>query len=151
MSGRFAILTTAEIALVATTAKTVAQLITATNVPILITGWGIFFDGISSTAEPIQVRLVKQTTAIGGTPTTNNPVKINGQGTLQATGTIYGGSPTEPTITDTLDLAEIHPQSGYEVKYPSDQYIELDGGSRCGIEATAPANVNARIKIFFKE
>ena len=151
MAGRLAIFHTAEIALAAATVKTIGQLLAATNIPLEITGWGIFFDGVSTVGEPVQVRLLKQSTAIGGTPTANNPIKVKGPGTLQATGFIYGGAPTEPTAGIVLDIVEAHPQAGYEVKYPQDQYLELDGAERLGIEATAPAIVNARIKIWFRE
>jgi hypothetical protein len=57
----------------------------------------------------------------------------------------------EPTASDVLDIAEVHPQSGYEVVLPPDMAIYVAGGARLGIECTAPATVNVRAKIVFEE
>jgi hypothetical protein len=141
--------TTAEVALVAATAKTALQLIAATNTRFHVEYLGFFFDGTSATAEPVQVRVLLQTTAIGGTPTANNPVKkITTDGeTLQTTGAIYGTSPTEPTAGNVLRAFEIHPQSGYAEQLPLGREIVVPGGQRLGFEFTAPAGVNVRLSV----
>lgn len=153
MSGILLAANTAELALVAATEKTLIQVIAAANHRVKVLGWGIFFDGVSTTAEPVQVRVAKQTTVIGGTPTTNNPVKIDSSvdEVVQTTATIYGGAPTEPTTTDVYDVVEVHPQTGYEVKFPLGQELLVAGGGRLGVLATAPAAVNARVKLFLEE
>lgn len=140
---------TAEVALTAATAKTVIQLVAASNHRVAVLGWGVFFDGTSVTAEPVQVRLLRQTTA--GTASALTPVALDGsvgetiQTTAQHTATV------EPTAGNVVDVAEVHPQQGYEVIYPLGQEVILAGGGRVGIECTAPAGVNVRAKIRFEE
>ena len=140
---------TAEVALTAATAKTVIQLVAAANHRVAVLGWGVFFDGTSVTAEPVQVRLLRQTTA--GTASALTPVALDGsvgetiQTTAQHTAT------AEPTAGNVVDVAEVHPQQGYEVIYPLGQEVILAGGGRVGIECTAPAGVNVRAKIRFEE
>ncbi len=137
---------TNEIALTAATAKTVIQLVAAANHRVIMTGWGVFFDGTAPTAEPVQVEIVRETTA--GTMSALTPTKGNSaddetlQTTAQHTATV------EPTVTDTIDAIEVHPQQGYE---KVDCYFPIPGGTRIGIRCTAPAAVNVRAKFFFEE
>jgi hypothetical protein len=148
MAGLVCSATTAEIALAAATAKTVLQVTAPTNQRLLLKRWGVFFDGTSSTAEPVQVRLLRQTTA--GTMSTTTPVLLSaGSETVQATA--QNTATVEPTAGNVLDVAEVHPQSGFEVIIPFDQIIEIPGGTRIGIEVTAPAVVNCRAKLVWVE
>ena len=73
MSAFIGIATTAEIALTAATAKTIMQLVAASNHRVKLLEWGVYFDGTSTTAEPVQVRLLRQTTA--GTMSSLTPTK----------------------------------------------------------------------------
>lgn len=148
MAGLICIAQTAEVALVAATAKTIMQIIAPAQQRLKIKGWGVFFDGISGTDSPVQVRLLRQTTA--GTVSSLTPVKqVAGNETVQTTA---GHTATvEPTAGDVLDIAEVHPQSGYEKLIPFDMPLEVPGGGRIGIECTAPDVVNVRAKIIFEE
>jgi len=140
--------TTAEIA-TGTSAKTVLQLVAASNHRVLISRLGIYFDGTSATAEPIQVRILRQTTA--GTMSSLALVKLNSaddetlQTTAQHTATV------EPTAGDVLSVAEVHPQGGYEVIFPQGWEIIMPGGTRLGVEVTAPAAVNTRVVAWGEE
>lgn len=139
---------TAEIALTAATAKTVLQVVAAANHKIKILEWGVYFDGTSVTAEPVQIRLLRQTTA--GTMTALTPVKRSSDSeTLQTTA--QHTATAEPTAGDVLEVKEVHPQSGYEKIFPMGQEIKVPGGGRIGIECTAPAAVNVRAQIVFEE
>ena len=112
----------------------------------------MFFDGVSVTAEPVQVRLLRQTTAIGGTPTVITPAKMDdsiAETVLTTAAASAGGA--EPTAGDVLDVVEVHPQNGYEVIFPPGQEVIIGGGDRLGIECTAPAAVNVRAKIIAEE
>ena len=148
MAGLLCIALTTEVALAAATAKTIIQIIAPANHRLKIKRWGVFFDGISGTEEPVQVRLLRQTDA--GTVSALTPVsQVVATETVQTTA---GHTATvEPTAGDILDMAEVHPQSGYEVIIPFDMPIEIPGGGRVGIECTAPAIVNVRAKIIFEE
>lgn len=140
---------TAEIALTAATARTVLQLIAASNHPVRILGVGVFFDGTSVTAEPAIVDLLRQTTA--GTMSSLTLVKRDpGRSeTLQTTG--QHTATAEPTAGDIIDSWQVHPQQGYEVFYPLGQEPIIGGSGRVGIRVTAPANVNVLAKIIFEE
>ncbi len=140
---------TTEVALSAATAKTVIQLIAATNHRIKIESWGVFFDGVSTTAEPVQVRLVRQTTA--GTMSALTPVKLDDSIADTLLTTAQHTATAEPTITDVVDVLEVHPQHGYEIFYPLGQEVIVGGSDRIGIECTAPATVSVRAKIRFEE
>lgn len=144
-----AIAQTQEVALSAATAKTVIQITAPANHRVAVLGWGIFFDGTSVTAEPVQVRLLRQTTA--GTMSALTPVALDGSvGETIQTSAQHTAS-AEPTAGNVVDVIECHPQQGYEVIYPLGQEVILQGAGRVGIEVTAPATVNARAKIRFEE
>lgn len=140
MSAQIATLSSAEVALSAATARTIVQLLAPTNQRLKVKAWGVYFDGVSATAEPVQVRLLRQTTA--GTMSALTPIKVGvaGSETLQATG--QTAATVEPAASNTLKRVEVHPQGGYEeVCAAGDEYI-VEGAGRVGIECTAPATVN---------
>jgi hypothetical protein len=139
----------AEEALGAATEETLIQLVAASNHRVKVLGWGIFFDGTSVTAEPVQVKLSRQTTA--GTASSLSLVKRDDSiaETLQTSA--QQDFTAEPTEGDVLESREVHPQAGFEVWYPLGQEIIIGGGDRLGLIATAPAAVNARAFIVFEE
>jgi hypothetical protein len=136
---------TAEVALAAATTKTVIQIIAPTNHRVKVMGWGVFFDGTSATAEPVQVELLRQTSAL-------TPVKTDAASEPLLT-TAQHTATAEPTASDVLDVVEVHPQASYErvCSTPGSQLFVVGGGGRVGIRCTAPAAVNVRAKIFFEE
>lgn len=141
--------TPSEVALAAATAKTVLQLTAPANQRLMVKRWGIYFDGISATAEPVVIKLIKQSTA-GSGGTSQSPVIISaGSETLQATG-LYGIT-SEPTTTAVQDVFELHPQMGWQEFIPLDQGFPILGGTRLGITVTAPAIVNCMAKIIYEE
>lgn len=149
MSGVLFSVNSGEIALVAATTKTVVQVVAAANHRDKITGWGVSFDGVSPTAEPVLVEVLRQTTA--GTMSAGNVRKLNSADdeTLQTTAQI--NATVEPTASDILDSMEVHPQSGYEKLLPMGQEFIVPGGGRLAIRCTAPANVNVVAKFFGEE
>lgn len=166
MAGRLLIATTNEIALVAATQKTVLQLrvpSASQKTPIEVLEWGVYFDGVSVTAEPIVVNLVTQDNDGSGTAITFNGGRYQ-QANLDHTGTpvtpnttAHEDFSTQPTGTyHILDAVEVHPQQGYEKIYPLGQERRIPPGTttnrhRIAIACTAPANVNVRAKLVFVE
>jgi hypothetical protein len=140
---------TAEIALTAATAKTVIQLVAATNHRVRVGGYGVYFDGVSTTEAPVQMRVLRQTTA--GTMSALTPTKRDDSVADTLLTTAQHTATAEPTAGDALDVKEIHPQSGYEVWLPMGWEIIVGGGDRLGIELTAPSAVNVRAVIYFEE
>jgi len=129
---------TAEQSLTAATAKTVLQVVAASNHRVKISNWGVAFKGTSPTDAPVKVRLLRQTSA--GTASAATVAKNNSADdeTLQTTAQ-YNAS-EEPSAGDVLATVECHPQAGYEVLLPLGQEIIVPGGGRLGIECTAAAN-----------
>lgn len=143
MAGLLIVGTSGAVALAAATAKTVYQIIAASNHRIKIKAWGVYFDGATATNVPVVVKLDRQTTAIGGSPTAATLKKIEpgAAETVQTTGAISAGG-AEPTTTDNMKTIEVHPQSSYEEQCPpGDEYI-VAGGARLGIVCNAPNVVN---------
>ena len=138
-----------EVALVAATAKTIIQVVAPANHRQRILGWGVFFDGTSVTAEPVQVELIRQSTA--GTSAALTPVKDDDSLAESILSTARKTFTVEPTSGDILDVVEVHPQQGYEVMYPLGQEKKCGGGDRVGIRCTAPAAVNVRAKMRVEE
>jgi len=148
MAGLICIAQTTEVELTMAVAKTVLQVIAPTNQRLKIKRWGVFFDGTSGTASAVQVRVLRQSG--DGTFTSLTPVKqVAGSEVVQASA--QHTATVEPTPSDVIDMAEVHPQSGYEVIIPFDMPLEIPGGTRVGIECTAPDGVNVRSKIVFEE
>lgn len=136
----FSLATPAEVALVAATAKTVLQVVSASNVIVAIQEVMVTFDGVSNTAEPAVIKILRQTTA--GTMTSTTPLKTKDRSTALST-TGQRNASAEPTAGDILAMFHVHPQAGviHSLSLP-DGEIEMAGGTRLGIEITAPANVN---------
>jgi hypothetical protein len=141
--------TIAEQALAAATPETVLQLVAAANHRVTLLRWGVFFDGVSGSAEPVQVRLVRQTSE--GSSSANTPAKMDDSIAETLLTTARDTFTVEASDGDVLDLAEVHPQSSYEVIFPLGQEPIIGGGDRLGIECTAPAIVNVRAKMVFEE
>ena len=150
MSAFIGLATTAEIALTAATAKTVLQLVAAANHRVKLQAWGVYFDGTSSSAEPVQVELKRQTTA--GTMSALTPTKADDSiaDTLLTTAQ-HTATGAEPTAGDLLKRVEVHPQGGYEEQCPYGQEYIMGGGDRLGIVCTAPAGVNVVAWTRFEE
>lgn len=145
---RAAVTTEGEIALAAATAKTILQLVAPTNQRLAVRGVSVSFDGVSSTAEPVQVDILRQTTA--GTMSAATPVREDvGSETLQATA--QKTATVEPTAGDILRRYEVHPQAGAEFRFGYDEEILLAGGTRLGVRVTAPAIVNVVGHISYEE
>jgi hypothetical protein len=135
----FTVTTEGEIALTAATAKTILQIVAPTHQRIKVRGFSVSFDGTSPSAEPVQVELVRQTSA--GTMSSATPVKDDDSlpETIQATAQKTATS--EPTTTDILRRYDVHPQTGYERAF-ADGELTIKGGGRLGLRCTAPAGVN---------
>lgn len=140
---RFTHTTLTEFALVAATAKTLLQLVAAAGVRVAVSEATISFDGISNTAEPVDVTVQRQTTA--GTATARNPLQLDDDIATALSTTGQENFTVEPTSTDILAGMNIHPQAGviYQLPIPDGEII-IGAADRLGITATAPAAVNAK-------
>src|SRR2546430_15132539 len=89
--------TKADIALIAATLKTVAELQTAATRRAWIAGWWISFDGSTATNGPVLVELLRASAGITGTTLAANPVDAAGGAEgrkVQQNATSRGPTPT---------------------------------------------------------
>lgn len=139
-------------ALVAATKQTVAQVVTGSTRKAQVVSWGVFFDGVTSTAEPVDVFVVRQTGA--GTSSAGNvdPMDPDMPAAISTTRITFTA---EPTSDDTfLDRKMVHPQGGgYEKSWALGDPTApvLDVSQRLGITCTAAAGVNCSGYIIFAE
>jgi hypothetical protein len=56
-----------------------------------------------------------------------------------------------PTLGAVLDVVNVHPQSGYSVRYPYGQEPVIPGGIKAGITVTAAVAVNCYVKVICEE
>ena len=135
--------TEGEVALAAATAKTVLALISSTGAKPRLVEWGVSFDGVSATAEPVRVRIVRATADGTGTATTMKSWDPDNPTAGETGKRNYTAEPTKET--QALLEYEVHPQAGIVVQYPLGREIVLDNAttSILCIECTAPAIVNA--------
>lgn len=141
--------TIVEQALGVATIETVLQLVAPTNQRVKLLSFGVFFDGTSVSAEPVQVDLQRQSTA--GTSAANTPVKVDDSLAETLLTTARDAFTVEPAGTDVLWVGEVHPQASYVEIFPLGQEFIIGGGDRLGIRCTAPAGVNARAFMKFEE
>lgn len=132
----FSVTTEGEIALAAAgTAKTILQLVAPTNQRLDLRSVSIGFDGVSPTAEPFTVEILRQTSA--GTMSSATPVKDSaGSETIQSTA--QKTATAEPTAGDVLRRYEHHPQAGSFERVFDKREIEIPGGTRLGLRVTCP-------------
>lgn len=149
MASLYSVTTETEEALT-TSVETVVQLRGSTTVKAKVVEWGISFDSTSATAEPVRVRLLRQTTDGTGTGATevmwdpDNPT---------ANCTAFHTFSAEPTAGEVLCEMHCHPQSGIVMQYPLGREPTLDNltTSRIGIDVLAPAAVNCTAYLVWEE
>lgn len=141
-----------ENGLVAATQEGVLWLMgTTSNVAKLIE-WGVSFDGVSATAEPVRVGLFRATNA-GTTPTATAEMSWQ-NGAPAATAIAAKAFATPPTFTSTpLVEYNVHPQAGIVVQYPLGREPEISAATTdgLGILCTAPATVNVIAYVVWEE
>lgn len=154
----FTAATTAEVALVATSQKVLIRLISTTNSAVKIKEWGVYFDGISVTAEPVVVQLACVNTSFGWysggtlhTPARRSGPAISARSVVQT----YNTS-SQPDILTIIATREVHPQSGYQEKFSYGDEIILANGSTAtngavAIIVTAPVSVDVVGELVFEE
>lgn len=152
MAGNICFTTTPAVSIVATVVKTPLQIQAPTNQSVKVLGWGVYFDGISATAKPIDVRVLRQTSA--GTASTGTSKTLNGraESILSTSRHTFTAEPTN--ASEELDRVAVHPQGWYEVRFPAGQEIIIPGAGYLGIEcssASAAPTVNVRAKFIFEE
>jgi len=148
MSGILASAQTGEIA-TGTAKKTLLQLLAPANQRLKVKEISVSFDGISNTDEPVNVQILRQTTA--GTMTALTPQKLNESDGETLQGTAQHTATAEPTGTSEVMGEQVHPQGGFTWQAPFGGEIVIKGGDRLGIAVTAGVTVNAKARMIYEE
>lgn len=139
-------------ALVGATAQTIIQLVTPATVRAQVTKLTIAFDGVSSTAEPVDVFLVTQSTA--GTSSGGTVGKLDAAAPTALVTTLISFSAEPAADSNEVWRAMIHPQGGlYEVNWAigdkTAPFIAVS--ARLGLKCNAPAAVNCSATLQWAE
>jgi hypothetical protein len=144
------------VALTGGAAKTLLMVITPASFGVLFKRLSIGFDGVTPTAVPGLVEIVRSTNATNSTPGTGNTDLTSfitqSYGRSITTGfTAFGGSTSEPTALTVIKRWLISPTSSF-FAYDWPLGTEPDQGvsAGMGLRVTMPAAVNAHASIEFE-
>lgn len=141
---------TPDISLTAATAKTVVQIVAASNHRVLVKGIEVSFAGTSATDTPVLVEWVKQTTAGTMTSLTLDKHDPSYDETLQTTA--QHTATVEPTTTALVRWSKrIHPQNAQLILFPPGFELIVPGGERRGLLCTAAANQTVCVHLICEE
>lgn len=142
---------TAE-AVAAATVETLIQVSAVGAKPFRIARWGVSFNGVTVTDQPVRVELIRLTN--DGTSSAFVPRKLDT--TVEASLAQGRTSHTaEPAAGDVLEVHYVSPAGGnlveaYSAGYPDERPYAAPGG-RIGIRVLAVNAVNANAFIIFDE
>lgn len=137
------------VALAAATTKTLAQIVAGSGKPLRLIEVGISFDGISGSAVPVAVDLLRQTTA--GTSAALTLVQESPQ-TEAPVATALGTITAEPTAGDIVRSWYVTPAGGlFVMQFPLGREPVVGVSGRLGIRCNAAAVVNATAYLVFEE
>lgn len=128
--------------------QTQLQLLAPTNQKVKITEVSLSGQGISNTELPLNVQLLRQTTAGTGTPSTEVKMDPDDGVTLQVVA--VEDFTAEPTPGDILVRWFVHPQAGIVWVPPPGTEVILPGAGRVGLRIldspSTALDINSYIK-----
>jgi hypothetical protein len=139
-------------AVAASTVETILQVVAPANKPVRVSRWGVSFNGVDVTDQPVRVELIRLTSA--GTSSAFTPVKLN-PNDEPAVSTARTAHTAEPTATDVLEAHYVSPAGGnlvevYSAGYPDERPVAAPNG-RIGIRVLAVDAVNVTAFLIFEE
>lgn len=152
----YTVRTSSAVALSAATAKTALMILTTANFGGELKKFRVGFDGVTASAVPVLVEVVRSTNATNSTPgtaNTNESANISqAYGRAVTAGfTAFSASTTEPTVLTVLESFLLTPAGGLLVyDYALGSEYECDVSAGLGLRLTAPATVNARASMTFE-
>jgi hypothetical protein len=146
----WSLVTTSVVALTAATAKTVLQYVNpAATLLSVIQELKISFDGISNTAVPVVVQLLRKTAA-ATVATAIARVKTKDTTTALVTDNANTGSGASAEGTDggIIETWHVHPQAGAFDTLPlPDGEVQVPGSGIIAVKCNAPAGVNVLVTL----
>jgi len=139
-------------AIAASTVETVLQVVAGATKPVRLSRWGISFNGVDVTDQPVRVELLRLTSA--GTSSAYTPKKLdpNSEASIAQGRTAHTA---EPTADDVLEVHYVSPAGGnlvevYSAGYPDERPMVAPNG-RLGIRVLAVDAVNVNCFLIFEE
>lgn len=150
----YSVSTSADVALVAATAKTVLAVLAPAQFGVDLRGFEIAFDGITTTDKPVLVELCSFTAATNSTPGTANTNESANiaqiYGRAITTGfTAFSGSTSEPTVITPFKIMRVTPNGGtYDYDWPLGETPDSPVSQGFLVRCTAPTTaVNVRASL----
>lgn len=149
MRARYSVVTSADVALAAATAKTVLGVRAPATFGLDLLRWDISFNGVTASAVPVLVELCSWSSATTGTSTAATPVQTAGRAIVH--GTTAGQNFTvEPTALVVLESRLITPNGGIVIEeFAFDGGFDNDVSAGFAIRCTAVAIVSLRAGLYF--
>ena len=148
MAGLFFRANSGVVALTASTAKTVVQLVAASNHRVVIHQALIHFDGTDTTAGRVLLRALKQTTA--GTMSSLTLVKCDTTADETIQTTAQHTATAEPTASTVQLHRKLDPTREVVYDFPGRTLI-IPGGERFGLEFTSASSINVTVELLCEE
>lgn len=147
--------TTAETLLASSSQKCLIRLIAPSSFQVKLKEWGVYFDGVASTAPPVVVQLCLTDTSFG-VYTAHTPFKRTGRPTACQSVAQTMNTSSDPTIFSVLATREVHPQCGYQEKFaygdePTICGVTTAAGSVAALIVNSPTSIYAVGEIVFEE
>lgn len=150
-ANEWVISTEGAVALVAATAKTVLNGISATGRRVALTAFYLGFDGTDATAAPVLVEFMRSTQATAGTSTAVTPRRRRGTANDTAPLTAGRNYTVEPTALTLIEDLWLDPNKGMIlVQDPLGREAVVENGEGLVMRLTAPAAVNCRAWLRFE-
>jgi hypothetical protein len=134
-----------------TSLKTLIEIATPATAAARVYHVWVDFDGISASAVPVLIELVRATASITGTTLTPSQVGTEGYATANVTAkhTASGGSGTN--LGNVLMKRRISPTTGWELFLPDNRLITVGASAWLRMNVTAGATVNATVGFAWEE
>lgn len=133
------------------TAKTLLELATASTARAKLISWWVEFQGVSASAKPVKVELMRATATITGTGVTET--KFDDFAPTPLAQAIHTAT-AEGTPGDLLESHRIHPQSGIVRDYPLGREVGVPVSGFVRIRCTQDSGetvVNAAVGMLWEE
>lgn len=139
-------------AIAASTVETIIQVVAGASKPVRLSRWGVSFNGVTVTDQPVRVELLRLGSA--GTSSAFTPLKLD-PNSEAAIATARTSHTAEPTAGDVLVVHYVSPAGGnleevFSAGYPDERPIVALNG-RLGIRVLSVAAVNVNAFLIFEE
>lgn len=150
MKAGYSVNTTAAVALVAATAKTVLAVTAPATFGCDLRGFSVGFDGVTASAVPVVIELCYSTFATAGTNTARTVVQNAGR-VITAGFTAASNYTVEPTVLTVLREFLLTPNGGLViVEFAPDKSWDSAVSQGFALRLTASAAVNVRASLDFE-